>query len=91
MTVEPGAGGQLFLPDSASRIARVRQTIAAGDLDCLLQVDGGISKDTIAGAAEAGADTFVAGNSVFRAPDPTKALRELREALKTASSRPRHA
>ncbi len=91
MTVEPGAGGQSFLPDSLRRIARVRQTIAAGDLDCLLQVDGGISKETIAGAAEAGADTFVAGNSVFRAPDPAKALHELREALKAAPGRAKRA
>lgn len=91
MTVEPGAGGQAFLPDSPSRIARVRQAIAAGDFDCLLQVDGGIGPATIAGAAEAGADTFVAGNSVFRAPDPAKSLRDLREALKSAPSRAKRA
>jgi ribulose-phosphate 3-epimerase len=87
MTVEPGAGGQAFLPESPSRIARVRQAIAAADLDCLLQVDGGISVTTIAAAAAAGADAFVAGNSIFRAPDPANALRELREALRAAPGR----
>lgn len=87
MTVEPGAGGQAFLPKSPGRIARVRQAIAAGDLDCLLQVDGGIGPSTIAAAAEAGADTFVAGNSVFRTPDPAAALRALREALRALPGR----
>lgn len=87
MTVEPGAGGQVFLPESPARIARVRQAIAAGDLDCLLQVDGGIGPATIATAAQAGADTFVAGNAVFRAPDPAAALHALREALRASPGR----
>lgn len=90
MTVEPGAGGQAFLPESPERIARVRAAIDRDDLDCLLEVDGGIGPDTIATAARAGADTFVAGNSVFRAPpptpggprDPSAALRALRDALR---------
>ena len=97
MTVEPGAGGQAFLPESPGRIARVRAAIDAHDLDCLLEVDGGIGPATIAAAARAGADTFVAGNSVFRAPnpaqpgdgsrsDPAAALRALREALRGAGA-----
>ena len=93
MTVEPGAGGQAFLPGSDARIARVRAALDAHDLDCLLQVDGGIGPTTIAAAASAGADTFVAGNSIYRAtdpdrpgspPDPAAAIRALREALKSA-------
>jgi ribulose-phosphate 3-epimerase len=93
MTVEPGKGGQPFLAESPARIARVRAALDAQDLDCLLEVDGGIAPDTIATAARAGADTFVAGNSVFRATDPANpgvpldpaaALRTLREALKGA-------
>jgi ribulose-phosphate 3-epimerase len=93
MTVEPGAGGQAFLPESEARIARVRAALDAHDLDCLLQVDGGIGPATIAAAASAGADTFVAGNSIYRATDPTRpgqppdpaaAIRGLREALKSA-------
>jgi ribulose-phosphate 3-epimerase len=90
MTVEPGAGGQAFLPESPERIARVRAAIDAGEHDCVLEVDGGISPETIGRAAAAGADAFVAGHSVFRAPgpsdlpDPVAALRALREALREA-------
>jgi ribulose-phosphate 3-epimerase len=81
MTVEPGAGGQAFLKDSLDRIAQVRRAIDAGAHDCLLQVDGGITSETATAAARAGADTFVAGHSVFRAPDPGAALRRIREAV----------
>jgi len=81
MTVEPGAGGQAFLPDSPSRIAEVRRAVEAGGHDCLVQVDGGINAETAAVAARAGADAFVAGHSIFRAPDPDAAIRAIREAL----------
>jgi len=81
MTVEPGAGGQAFLPGSPDRIARVRAAIDAGGWDCLLEVDGGISEETAALAARAGADTFVAGHSIFRSGDPESAIRRIREAL----------
>lgn len=81
MTVEPGQGGQAFLEGSTERIARVRAAIDEGRCDCLLEVDGGIAPDTAAIAARAGADTFVAGHSIFRDPDPPQALRRLREAL----------
>jgi ribulose-phosphate 3-epimerase len=84
MTVEPGQGGQAFLEDSPARIARVRAAIDAGGHDCLLEVDGGISAETAPLAARAGADTFVAGHSIFRDPDPEAALRRLREALEAA-------
>ena len=95
MTVEPGAGGQAFLPESPGRIERVRAALDGKNLDCLLEVDGGIGPGTIATAARAGADTFVAGNSVFRAPnparpggppDPAAAMRALREALRGAGA-----
>ena len=81
MTVEPGAGGQEFLPDSPERIRRVRAAIDADRLDCLLQVDGGITEETAAVASRAGADTFVAGHSIFRARDPESAIRRIRESL----------
>ena len=81
MTVEPGKGGQSFLEGSPERIARVRAAIDQGGHDCLLEVDGGIAPDTAGIAARAGADTFVAGHSIFRDPDPPAALRRLREAL----------
>jgi len=81
MTVEPGAGGQTFLPGSPERIARVRAAIDADRLDCLLEVDGGITEETAAVAARAGADTFVAGHSIFHARDPEGAIRRIREVL----------
>jgi ribulose-phosphate 3-epimerase len=82
MTVEPGAGGQRFLPGSLARIASLREALDAGSHDCLLEVDGGIAPDTAPAAARAGADTFVAGHSIFDAPDPGVALRSLRESLR---------
>jgi ribulose-phosphate 3-epimerase len=81
MTVEPGAGGQPFLPQSPKRIAAVRQAIDRDSLDCLLGVDGGIGPDTAETAARAGADTFIAGHSIYHTPDPAIALRELRRAV----------
>lgn len=84
MTVEPGKGGQAFLEDSPARIARVRAAIDRGGHDCLLEVDGGISSETAPVAARAGADTFVAGHSIFRDPDPPAALSRLRAALEAA-------
>ena len=76
MTVEPGFGGQAFLPSSLERIVRVRRAI--GDRDVWLQVDGGLGPDTIADAAAAGADTFVAGSAVFGQDDPDAAVQRLR-------------
>ena len=93
MTVEPGAGGQSFLAQSPTRIARVRAAIEAQELDCLLEVDGGITPETIRRAADAGADTFVAGHAVFRAgvpgepPDPAAGVRALRDALRPTAAR----
>ncbi|HEY6050544.1 MAG TPA: ribulose-phosphate 3-epimerase [Thermoanaerobaculia bacterium] len=84
MSVEPGAGGQAFLPRSPERIASARAAIDAGGRDCLLAVDGGISEETAAIAARAGADTFVAGQSIFGSGDPEGAIGRIREALKRA-------
>lgn len=81
MTVEPGAGGQAFLEGSPERIAAVRAAIDRESLDCLLGVDGGIGPSTAKVAARAGADTFIAGHSIFKAPDPSAALRDLRRGL----------
>ncbi len=81
MTVEPGAGGQSFLPGSEKRIAEVRAAIDQASLDCLLGVDGGIDPETASLAARAGADTFIAGHSIFGAPDPAAALRAIRGSL----------
>jgi ribulose-phosphate 3-epimerase len=82
MTVEPGKGGQAFLEGSKQRIAAVREAIDRSGLDCLLGVDGGIDPVTAGVAARAGADTFIAGHSIFRhPPDPATSLRALRGVL----------
>ncbi|MEX2288851.1 MAG: ribulose-phosphate 3-epimerase [Mycobacteriales bacterium] len=76
MTVEPGFGGQAFLDMVLPKIRRARQLI--GDLDVWLQVDGGVSEETIERCAEAGADVFVAGSAVYGKDDPAKAVEALR-------------
>jgi ribulose-phosphate 3-epimerase len=76
MTVEPGFGGQSFMPEMLEKVARVRAAI--GDRDIWLQVDGGIGEPTIRRARDAGADTFVAGSSVFGDDDPDTAVQRLR-------------
>ncbi|MGN6326106.1 ribulose-phosphate 3-epimerase [Pseudolysinimonas sp.] len=80
MTVEPGFGGQGFMDDMLDKIAVVRAAIDAAGTDTWLQVDGGISTSTIARAYAAGADTFVAGSSVYGADDPVAAIASLRDA-----------
>jgi ribulose-phosphate 3-epimerase len=77
MTVEPGFGGQSFMGDMMEKVRQTRKLI--GDRPIWLQVDGGISLDTIAIAREAGADTFVAGSAVFNSPDPAEMVRILRQ------------
>jgi ribulose-phosphate 3-epimerase len=77
MTVEPGFGGQKFMVDMMNKVKQSRDFI--GDADIWLQVDGGISLETIEIARNAGADTFVAGSAVFKAPDPAAMVRQLRE------------
>ena len=79
MTVEPGFGGQKFMTEMMEKVSRAKQLI--GDRPIWLQVDGGISMETIAIAYEAGADTFVVGSAVFNAPDPSAMIISLREHL----------
>jgi ribulose-phosphate 3-epimerase len=76
MTIEPGFGGQAFMVETLPKIRRVRDAI--GDRDIWLQVDGGVTEDTIGRAAEAGANVFVAGSAVYGAPDPAAAVDRLR-------------
>lgn len=80
MTVEPGFGGQSFMAETMPKLRALRQVVEANGLDVWLQVDGGITVDTIGIAAEAGADTFVAGSSVYGADDVERAIAELRAA-----------
>ncbi len=77
MTVEPGFGGQKFMPDMMPKIAALRLAIDANDFDCWIQVDGGVNAANIEQAATAGADSLVAGSAVFAAKDPAAAFREL--------------
>lgn len=83
MTVEPGFGGQAFMPETMTKVSRARAAVRASGLDIWLQVDGGITEDTIRVAAAAGADTFVAGSSVFNADDPDAAISGLRQIAST--------
>jgi ribulose-phosphate 3-epimerase len=77
MTVEPGFGGQSFMHEMMGKVRRTRKII--GDRPIWLQVDGGVSLETISEAAEAGADVFVAGSAVFNADDPAAMVASLRE------------
>jgi ribulose-phosphate 3-epimerase len=77
MTVEPGFGGQKFMSEMMDKVKKSRDFI--GDADIWLQVDGGISLETIEIAREAGADTFVAGSAVFKAPNPADMVLQLKE------------
>ncbi|MGZ4459979.1 MAG: ribulose-phosphate 3-epimerase [Nocardioidaceae bacterium] len=80
MTVEPGFGGQAFLDLCLPKIRRTRELLDKHGLDLWLQVDGGISMETIERCADAGADTFVAGSAVFNADDPAEMIEKLRAA-----------
>ena len=77
MTVEPGFGGQSFLDLVLPKITAIRKLVSASNLDVWIQVDGGVAVDTIERAAEAGADTFVAGSAVYRAVDPDAMVKQL--------------
>jgi ribulose-phosphate 3-epimerase len=78
MTVNPGFGGQDFIPASIDKIARARALLDEMKSGASLEVDGGISRDTIKKVWRAGADTFVAGNAVFTAKDPKAEIAMLR-------------
>ncbi|USR78627.1 ribulose-phosphate 3-epimerase [Arcanobacterium pinnipediorum] len=79
MTVEPGFGGQSFIDTMMPKVARTQQAVRQWGLDVWIQVDGGISRSTIEAAAQAGADTFVAGSAVYRSPDTHAEIDALRE------------
>ena len=80
MSVNPGYGGQTYLPASSAKIASVRELLTRRGCSAKLEVDGGITVDTIRSAFEAGADTFVAGTAVFGTDDPEAAVQALRSA-----------
>jgi ribulose-phosphate 3-epimerase len=78
MSVNPGFGGQSFLPSVLPKIREARARIQASGRDIRLEVDGGVKVDNIAEIAAAGADTFVAGSAIFNAPDYAKVIAEMR-------------
>lgn len=84
MSVNPGFGGQSFIPEALKKIAKVRELIDASGRDILLEVDGGIKIENIAAAAKAGADTFVAGSAIFGKPDYKAVIGAMRAQLATA-------
>jgi ribulose-phosphate 3-epimerase len=87
MTVEPGFGGQGFMAEVLPKVRLAREHVASGHLRLFVEVDGGITEDTIVAAAEAGADVFVAGSAVYGADDPAKAVEALRMKARAAMGR----
>ena len=81
MSVNPGFGGQSFIPHTLEKLRQVRQLIDDSGLDIRLQVDGGVKTDNIREIAEAGADMFVAGSAIFNQPDYKKVIDEMRVEL----------
>ncbi len=78
MSVNPGFGGQQFIPASVDKVRRARAMLDAAGSEAWLQVDGGISRETVADVWQAGADAFVAGQSIFAAADPAAEIEALR-------------
>lgn len=83
MSVNPGFGGQGYIPAATEKIRRIRALLDRHGSKAALEVDGGITTATIRGAFDAGADTFVAGTAVFGEPDPAQAVRNLKAACAT--------
>jgi ribulose-phosphate 3-epimerase len=81
MSVNPGFGGQKFIPTTLRKLADVRARIDAGGREVRLEVDGGIKTDNIRAAAQAGADTFVAGSAIFGSPDYRHTISEMRREI----------
>lgn len=81
MSVNPGFGGQGFIPSSLAKLRRVRAMIDASGRDIRLEIDGGVKPDNIGEIAAAGADTFVAGSAIFGQPDYADVIRRMRDAV----------
>lgn len=86
MSVEPGFGGQSFMPEVLAKVRTLRAEIDRRGLDVLIQIDGGIDAGTIGAAAAAGCDVFVAGSAVYGAPDPDAMIETLRAGALAARS-----
>jgi len=86
MSVNPGFGGQQFIPTSLRKLADARARIDASGREVRLEVDGGIKTDNIRAAAQAGADTFVAGSAIFGSRDYAQSVREMRAQIRAAAT-----
>jgi len=89
MSVNPGFGGQKYIPRATHKIAALREILQARDLKTLIEVDGGINPETIGPAAAAGATVFVAGTAVFGQPDYARAIQDLRARAHAGLAAPR--
>lgn len=87
MSVNPGFGGQSFIPSTLQKLKEARKMIADSGLPILLEIDGGVKTDNIASIAAAGADTFVAGSAIFSAPDYQKVITAMRQQLSTVNQK----
>jgi len=85
MSVNPGFGGQQFIPNSLSKIRALRRIIDDRGLTILIEVDGGVNTKTIADVAQAGADVFVAGSAIFSSKDYSRTIKDFREKIKGSS------
>jgi ribulose-phosphate 3-epimerase len=85
MSVNPGFGGQAFIPNSLKKIRTLRNTINARKLSTLIEVDGGVNENTIAGISAAGADIFVAGSAIYGSGDYRKTIKRLRDKFEIES------
>ena len=84
MSVNPGFGGQSFIPSALNKLREVRKIIDDSGYDIRLEIDGGVKVDNIREIKEAGADTFVAGSAIFGKPDYKKIIDEMRSELAKA-------
>jgi ribulose-phosphate 3-epimerase len=86
MSVNPGYGGQKFIPNSLRKVRELARMRADRQLDFAIEIDGGVGMENIADVARSGVDWVVAGSSVFHAPDPAQAVRDMRYAAEEALS-----
>jgi ribulose-phosphate 3-epimerase len=85
MSVNPGFGGQSFIPQTLDKLKQVRERIDASGRDIRLEIDGGVKVENIAEIAAAGADMFVAGSAIFSQPDYAQVITQMREELAKVS------
>ena len=81
MSVNPGFGGQKFIPNSLDRVRALRKMIRERGLETLIEIDGGVNKNTIKNISDAGVDVFVAGSAIFKSPDYKKTIAKFRELI----------